>query len=124
MRHRDDVTARMGDVDALDCTADAVIEIHETLAAGRRLVDLPKPGAADRLARQERRAVHALVFAEMLLGKCRLMWHRCGLGESRSPDRRCGLMRPLQRACDPDPAPRQYLCDRLEHHPIACMGAD
>ena len=69
MRDDDHVLARLLGVDALDRAADAVIEIHETLAAGRGFVDRRKPVAADRPAREERRAIHALPFAEMLFGE-------------------------------------------------------
>ena len=68
-RDRDHVLARLLGVDALDRAADAVIEIHETFAAGRRLVDVGEPVAADRLAGEERGAIHALPLAEMLFGE-------------------------------------------------------
>src|SRR5436305_12371932 len=69
MRDDDDVPARLLGADALDGGADAVIEVHETLAAGRDLVDLRKPVTADRAAGEERRAIHALPLTEMLLGE-------------------------------------------------------
>src|SRR5437879_5836400 len=69
MRDDDDVPARLLGVDALDGAANAVIEVHETLAAGRDLVDLRKPVTADRAAGEEHRAIHALPLTEMLLGE-------------------------------------------------------
>src|SRR5829696_3688587 len=69
MRDDDDVPARLLGVDALDGAASAVIEVHETLAAGRGFVDTRKPMAADRQARVKCRAIHALQLAEMLLGE-------------------------------------------------------
>src|SRR4051794_14077937 len=54
MRDDDDVPARPLGVDALDGTACAVIEVHETLPAGRRFVDFGKPVAADGAAGKER----------------------------------------------------------------------
>src|ERR1700754_1153631 len=39
MRDRDDVAAGMLRVDALDRAADAVVQVHETFAVRRRLVD-------------------------------------------------------------------------------------
>src|SRR5205823_6052973 len=69
MRDDDDVPARLLGIDAFDGAADAVIEVHETLAAGRGFVDPGKPVAADRAAGEERRAIHALPFTEMLLGE-------------------------------------------------------
>ena len=69
MRDGDDVPARLLGVDALDGAADAVIEVHETLAAGRGFVDTRKPVAADRQARVKCRAIHALQLAEMLFGE-------------------------------------------------------
>ena len=53
----------------LDGGADAVIEVHETLAAGRGFVDPGQPVGADRQARVKCRAIHALQLAEMLLGE-------------------------------------------------------
>src|SRR5580693_1871378 len=41
MRDGDDVPSRVLDIDAHDRSLHAVIEIHETLAARRRLVDRP-----------------------------------------------------------------------------------
>jgi len=61
-----------------DRTARAVVEIHETFAARRRLVDIGEPVAAGRLAGKERGAVHALPLAEMLLGQRRFVLHRGG----------------------------------------------
>src|SRR5215216_3107553 len=69
MRDDDDVPARLLGVDALDGAASAVIEVHETLAAGRGFVDGRKPVAADRQARVKCRAIHALQLAKMLLGE-------------------------------------------------------
>src|SRR6185295_18188612 len=69
MRDDDDVPARLLGVDALDGAACAVIEVHETLAAGRGFVDFSQPVAADRTAGKERRAVQALPLTEMLFGE-------------------------------------------------------
>ena len=69
MRNDDHVPARLLGIDALDGAAGAVIEVHETLAAGRGFVDRRKPVAADRPAREKRRAIHALPLAEMLFGE-------------------------------------------------------
>jgi hypothetical protein len=69
MRDDDDVPARLLGIDALDRTACAVLEVHETLAAGRGFVDPSKPVAADRQARVKCRAIHALQLTEMLLGE-------------------------------------------------------
>src|SRR5262245_29036987 len=66
------VPARLRFGDALDRVAGAVVEIHETFAAGRRLVDGGEPVAAGRTARQKLRAIHALPLAEMLFGERRL----------------------------------------------------
>src|SRR5579864_8258391 len=67
---RDDhIPARLFRRDALDRVLGAIVEIHEALAARRRLVDRREPEAPGRLARQERRAVHALPCPEMLLGE-------------------------------------------------------
>src|SRR6478736_2401262 len=107
MRDRDDVPARLLGVDALDGAANAVIEVHETLAAGRGFVEVSKPVAADRPARQERRAIEALPLTEMLLGERVDMRHVRRLGKARGPDRVCGLMRALQITCIPDGAARQ-----------------
>src|SRR5271170_7488104 len=68
MRDRDDGLAGVFEVDLLDRAAHAVVEIHETLAARRRLVDRREPVAAGRPAGEKRRAVHPLPCAEMLLG--------------------------------------------------------
>src|SRR5918995_192083 len=38
MSDRDHILAGLFEIDAIDCTAGAVIEIHETFAAGRGLV--------------------------------------------------------------------------------------
>src|SRR5437879_505808 len=75
MRDDDDVPARLLGVDAFDGGAYAVIEVYETLAAGRGFVDPGKPVAADRATGEERRAIHALPFTEMLLGECVHMRH-------------------------------------------------
>src|SRR3981189_3885392 len=72
----DNVPARLFGIDAHDRAAGAVIEIHETLAAGCCFVDRGKPVAADRTAGQERGAVHALPFAKMLLGEVFYVRHR------------------------------------------------
>ena len=69
MRDGDDVPARLLGIDALDGAAEAVLEVHDTLAAGRGFVDLSKPVAADRTAGEERRAIQALPLTEMLLGE-------------------------------------------------------
>jgi hypothetical protein len=69
MRDDDDVPARLLSVDALDGGAGAVIEVHETLAAGRGFVDGSKPVAADRQAGVKCRAIHALQLAKMLFGE-------------------------------------------------------
>jgi len=69
MRDDDHVPARLLGVDTLDRAACAIIEVHETLAAGRGFVDTRKPVAADRQARVKCRAIHALQLAEMLLGE-------------------------------------------------------
>src|SRR3981189_2640129 len=65
----DDVPARLFGIDAHDRAAGAVIEIHETLAAGCCFVDRGKPVAADRTAGQERGAVHALPLTEIVRGE-------------------------------------------------------
>src|SRR3954452_18257171 len=75
MRDDDHIPARLLGVDALDGAACAVIEIPETLAAGRGFVNLSKPVAADRPAGKERRAIQALPFAEMLFGERAHMRH-------------------------------------------------
>ena len=75
-----DVPAGLFGVDALDRAADAVIEIHETLAAGRGLVDRGKPVAAGGRLARKRGAIHALPFAEMLLGKRCFVRHHAGFG--------------------------------------------
>src|SRR6478672_10119972 len=111
-------------VDALDGAANAVIEVHETLAAGRGFVEVSKPVAADRPARQERRAIEALPLTEMLLGERVDMRHVRRLGKARGPDRVCGLMRALQITCIPDGAARQNLSDRLEHDTVAGVAAE
>src|SRR5215207_4940551 len=69
VRHHDHIPARLLGVDARDRAASAVIEVHETLAAGRRFIDGRKPVAADRQARVKCRAIHALQLAKMLLGE-------------------------------------------------------
>src|SRR4051794_16872302 len=46
MRYRDDILACMFEVDPLDRTAHAIVEIHEALAAGCRIIDRCKPVAA------------------------------------------------------------------------------
>ena len=69
MRDDDDVPARPLGVDALDGTACAVIEVHETLAAGRGFVDFSKPVTADGAAGKERCAIQALPLTEMLFGE-------------------------------------------------------
>src|SRR5215216_3330094 len=69
VRHHDHIPARLLGVDALDGAASAVIEVHETLAAGRGFVDTRKPIAADWQARVKCRAIHALQLAKMLLGE-------------------------------------------------------
>ena len=112
------------DVDALDRALHAVIEIHETLAAGRGLVDIGKPVAADRPAGEERRAIHALPLAEMLFGEGRYVRHRRRLWKSGGPDRLRGLMRAHQVARIPDRVARQDFCDRLEHLAIAGIAGD
>src|SRR6476659_7529022 len=70
MPHRNHVPAGMFGADALDRAAHAVVQIHKTFAARRRIVDRREPVAADldRPAGEERRAVEALPFAEMLFG--------------------------------------------------------
>ena len=123
MGNDDHVLARLLVVDALDRAANAVIEIHETLAAGRGFVDRREPVAADRPARQKRRAIHALPFAEMLFGKGVHVRHLSRLGKSGGPDRVRGLMRALQIACIPDRVARQDFSDRVEHHAIAGVAA-
>src|SRR5216117_3943885 len=102
MRDDDDIPARLLGVDALDGTACAVIEVHETLAAGRGFVDLSKPVAADRPARQERRAIKALPLTEMLFGERVHVRHLWRLGKAGGPDRMRSLMCALQIACIPD----------------------
>ena len=74
MRHRDDVLAGVLLIDPLDRAANAVVEIHEAFAARRRIVDRREPVAADldRPAGEERRAIQALPFAEMLFGEAPL----------------------------------------------------
>src|SRR5450631_643605 len=124
MRHRDHIPARLLARDALDGAAGAVIEIPETLATGRGLVERGKPMTAGRQARYVRLAIHALQLAEMLLGKSLLMRHGRRLGKSGSPDRVRGLMRALEVACIPDRVARQDFPDRLEHHAIAGVAAE
>src|SRR5216684_8331927 len=68
MRDRNDVLAGLFGADPLDRAAHTVVEIHETLAARRGLVDISEPVAADRPAGDKCRAVHSLPFAKMLLG--------------------------------------------------------
>src|SRR6476620_5041513 len=101
MRDRDDVPARLLGVDALDGGADAVIEVHETLAAGRGFVDTGKPVSAGRQTGVKCCAINALQFAEMLLGERIHMRHLDRLGKAGVPDRLRGLMRSLQIACIP-----------------------
>src|SRR5665811_2373916 len=62
----DDVLARLFDIDPVDHSAYAIIKIHEALAAGRGLVDIGKPVAADRPAGEECRAIHALPLPEVV----------------------------------------------------------
>jgi hypothetical protein len=88
------------------------------------LVDRRKPVTAGRLARQERGAIHALPFAEMLLGKRLFVRHGSGPRKSGGPDRLRGLMRALQIACIPDRVTRQDFPDRLEHHAIAGVAPE
>ena len=123
VRDGDDVPARMFRVDALDGAACAVIEVHETLAAGRGFVDLSKPVAADRTAGEERRAIQALPLTEMLLGERVDVRHVGRFGKTRGPDRVRSLMRALQIACIPDRVARQDFSDRLEHDTIAGVAA-
>src|SRR6202790_75153 len=120
----DHVAAGVFDVDAFDRAAHAVVEVHETFAARRRLVDRSEPRAAARPAGEECRAVHALPFPEMLFGEIGLMRHRRGPGKSGGPDRIRGLMRAFQIARDPNRAPRQDLSDRFEHHAVAGVAAE
>jgi len=70
--------------DALDRAAHAVVKVHKTFAARRRIVDRRKPVAADldRPAGEERRAVEPLPFAEMLFGKCDLVLQLRSVWES------------------------------------------
>src|SRR4030095_15508602 len=96
MRDDDDIPAPLLGVDALDGAACAVIEIPETLAAGRGFVDLSQPVAADRPAGEECRAVQALPLAEMLFGERVHVRHVRRLGKAGGPDRACGLMRAFQ----------------------------
>jgi hypothetical protein len=69
MRHHDHIPARLLGVDALDGAANAVIEVHKTLAAGRGFVDSSKPVPAYRQARVKCRTIDALQLAKMLLGE-------------------------------------------------------
>src|SRR5437879_1833564 len=123
MRDDDDVPARLLGIDAFDRAANAVIEVHETLAARRGFVDSSKPVAADRPAREERRAIHALPLAEMLLGERGHMRHIDRPRKTCGPDRIRGLMRALQIACIPDRIARQDFSDRVEHDAIAGVAA-
>ena len=124
-RHRDHVPARLLGVDALDRAADAVIEIHETLAAGRGFVDRRQTSGCrpagwrgtprDSCPAIRRDAARRRRFS------CGIA---CGLGKSGGPDRVRGLMRALQIACIPDRVARQDFADRLEHHAIAGVAAE
>src|SRR5215470_15641776 len=69
----DHVLAGMRCREALDRVPGAVVEIHETFAAGCGLVDVGKPAVAGRAARDERGAVHALPLPKMLLGEGRFL---------------------------------------------------
>src|ERR1019366_47762 len=96
MRNGDHVPAGVFGIEPLDRAANAVVEIHETLAARRRIVDRREPVAADfdRPAGEEISAIESLPFAEMLVGKRGLVLHAGWLRKSRGPDRVGGLMRP------------------------------
>src|SRR5258707_2813942 len=126
MPHRNHVIAGMFGADALDRAAHAVVEVHKTFAARRRIVDRRKPVTADldRPAGKERRAVEPLPFAEMLFGKCRLVLQFCRFWKACGPDGGGGLVGPLQIACVPDRVARQDFSDRLEYHAIAGVAAD
>ena len=124
MADRDDVPARLRARDAVDRRCYATIEVHETLAAGRGLVDIGEPAGADRTRRDEGRAVHALPSPEILFGEGRLPRHIGGPRKAGIPDRFRGLMRALQIARDPHRAARQDLRDRLEHFGIAGVAGD
>src|SRR6202012_2871488 len=84
--------------DALDGAFGAVIEIHKTLAAGRRLVDVGEPATAGRPRGDEGGAVHALPFPEILLGQFGVLRHAGGLRITGGPDRFRRLMRAQQVA--------------------------
>jgi hypothetical protein len=111
----DDVLAGVLGHDPLDRPGGAVVEIHETFAAGRGLVDVGKPMAADRPAGDEGGAVHPLPLSEMLLGKRCFLCHRRRLRKTGRPERMRGLMRAHQIARDPDCIARQDFRHRLEY---------
>jgi hypothetical protein len=124
MADDDHVPARLRLGDALDRVAGAVVEIHETFAAGRGLVDGGEPVAAGRTARQKFRAIHALPLAEMLFGERRLARHARGLWKSGGPDGFSRLVGPLQIARIPHRIARQDFRDRLEHLRVAAVALD
>src|SRR5665213_983270 len=124
VRDGDNIPARMFDSEAVDRALYAIVEIHETLAARRGLVDRGKPVAAGRAAGEERGAMHALPSAEMLFGQRIFVRHGRRLWKSGGPDRIRGLMRTLQRARDPGRLARQDFADRLEHRAIAGVAAE
>src|SRR5438270_10154149 len=94
MRDRDDVAAGLREIDALDGAANAGVQIHETFAVRRWLVDRREPVAADvdGPGGEEVGAVETLPVAEMLLVEVGLVRHRVGFGEAGGPDRCRGLI--------------------------------
>src|SRR5580704_12701471 len=124
MTNRNHIVARLFDRDALDRTTYAGVEVHETLAARRRLVDIGKPVAAGRAAGEERGTIHTLPLPEMLFRESRLLRHRRRLWEATLPDRVRGLMRAHQVARIPDRTARQDFRHRLEHFAITGIAGN
>src|SRR5215471_8724775 len=78
-----DVVTGLFGCDALDRGPGTVVEVHETFAAGRGLVDIGKPVAADRPAGQECGTIHPLQLAKVLLGEGGFLRHRRRLWKPR-----------------------------------------
>src|SRR6516164_5462626 len=118
------IFARVFQTVAFDCASGAPIEVHETLAAGCRFVDIGEPVAADWSRSEKCGAVHSLPFAEILFGESGLLRHRNRPWKARCPNRFRGLMRAPQIARDPDRVARQNLCHRKKHLAIRSVAGD
>ena len=112
----------MLDRDARDRAADTVIEVHETFATGRRLVDRREPMRTGGAARQ-----NAARFMPCHSPRCcSAKSFTCGMSaglEIRRPRSHRRSDAWFQRACIPDSVARQYFSDRVEHHTIAGVAA-